>query len=73
MKKKYSIYLIENTIFCVPSTDFYARGNDWQTEEKNILSFIESFDTLEEAETYLEKLIVSNKYEYTILLTYSKK
>lgn len=60
----------------MPSSDYYAKGNDWQTEYINSLRPLNFFDTLVEAEKdledYLNEQTTNHKDEYTILPIYSK-
>lgn len=71
MKKVYKIVSIETKEVCIPSTDYYSRGNDWQTETVNILSY-DSHDEYETEELALEAL-KNAKYEFTILPFYKKQ
>ena len=70
MKKKYSIYRIEERDLCVPSDNYYSRSGDWIKQQVNILIFIESFDTYEEAETFI--LTNFTQDVYTIKTVYLK-
>ena len=57
---------------CVPSTDYYRRGNDWQTETINsfYLKEIKSSSKKDELIEYLPSL---DKGEYIILSKYVVK
>lgn len=70
MKLTYKIYEIVDAEVCVPSTDFYARGNDWQTETLCHLRFVQETDSMEQALQVLGEF--SPGAEYTILPTYKK-
>jgi len=69
---KYTVYKLNTIAVCVPSGDFYARGNDWQTEDIQVLVKVDSFDTMEEATAHV-KNITKDQYTtgtYTILPTF---
>lgn len=77
---KFKVYRIAQKEICVPSEDYYARSNDYQTETLNVLTFVEEFKTHEEALEYVNKLIkdvepdsypFKDVFEYTILPVYS--
>ncbi len=72
MKKVYRIYCVVEKEVCVPSDDFYRKGNDWQTETINTLSIVEDFDYEEEAIKYLENTDYS-KGDFIILPVYLLK
>lgn len=68
MKKTFKVFVIRSIEVCTPSTDFYSRSGDWQTETVANLVFVDEFDSEEEA-------IKSAKEEYdefTILPFYEK-
>ncbi len=69
MKKIFKIYRIIDKDVCVPSDDYYSRRGDWQTETLYTLSFVEDFETEEEAVQYINfDLLESNPKEVFIIL-----
>lgn len=56
MKKKYCIYQLVTKRVCLPSTNYYARDNDWDAEDITILVFIAEYDTESRAEYELSEL-----------------
>jgi len=41
---KFKVYRIEQKEICVPSEDYYAPRNDFQTDTLNVLKFVEELD-----------------------------
>jgi hypothetical protein len=75
---KFKVYRIAQKEICVPSENYNARSNDYQTETLNVLIFVEEFKTHEEALERVNELIKNNHqvrfmdvWEYTILPVYS--
>lgn len=76
MIKRFKVFQIEQKNVHVPSTDFYARNNDSQTDTINILGYGSVFDTEEEALKDIEDRFKNSSYsedEFVILPIYSKK
>ncbi len=76
MKKVYSLYRLVDKNIHVPSTDYYARNNQSDTESIITLCFMKSFNQEKEAEDYLSEFFNSMsqvKSEYIILPSYTKK
>lgn len=77
MKKVYRLYCIKETEVCIPSGDYYAKGDDWQKETLEVLSFNgEEFETEELALESIEEYFNTFnevKFEYVILPVYKKK
>ncbi len=71
MKKVYRIYCIVEKDVCVPSDGYYSRRDEWSKDTMNTLSFLDEFDTEEEAIAHLN-LDKYLKGEYTILPVYKK-
>lgn len=67
---KYQLFRITTKKVCVPSTDYYARDNDWQTEKIKTLELMQQYETEEEAE---EDLRYYPKEQYVILPIYENK
>lgn len=61
---KYRIFSIQTVEVCVPSKDYYGRGNDWSTEPVHSLSFCDECDTEMEAQERIKNYMSG---EYTIL------
>lgn len=75
MKIQHSIYIIEDKEVCTPSTDYYRRENDWQSENIRTLRLIETKDTHEECVEYIKRVLsdedtYDNNVRYTILPEY---
>lgn len=63
---KYKVFSIQTKGVCVPSDDYYADGNDWQTDYLPFLNSNEElFDSVEEAAEYVKNNY--SKGEYAIL------
>ena len=74
MKKVFTIFAIASKDIHVPSTDYYARNNEPQTESIETLQYVRHADTEAECEKYLLEEIEPHKdYSYIILPTYVKK
>lgn len=59
MKKVYRVYSLSTKEVCVPSTDYYARSDDWYRDDLDIL-LQESSDvlnSLEEAEEFIKEML----------------
>lgn len=69
MKIIFTVYQIVNKEVCVPSDDYYARDNDWQTSTIEALEKISEFTTKNEA---LELIGTFSKGTFTILETITK-
>ena len=68
MKPKYQLFEIREKEVCVPSTDYYSRGNDWQSASFPVLVPAEILDSLEEA---LEIVKQYPQIKFTILTIYN--
>lgn len=77
MKKVFAIFKFEEKNIHVPSTDYYARGNQSETDSINIIHQVgDTFSTFEEAEKDILEGDYSNygkDYTLTILPIYVKK
>ncbi len=74
MKKVFTIYKVVSKDVHVPSTDFYARNNEPQTDSVLILQYWDHYDTEAEAEEYLLKQVSEpGEDSFIILPTYIKK
>ncbi len=69
MKKTFQIFMFCSKEVCIPSTDYYAKGNDWSQDEVQYLRYIEEYNSEEEAIKALER-IKDPQNEYTILPIY---
>lgn len=73
---RYTVYLLDSKVdtVCVPSEDYYARGNDWWEDQiyNFTLTEIKSFSSMEEATSFLEKEELEEG-DYTILPIFTKK
>lgn len=56
MKKVFKIFKLVNKDVLTPSTDFYARHGDSNTDTIQLFEFIEEFDSEKEAMEHLSKL-----------------
>lgn len=77
MKITYKVFKQENQTICVPSTDYYKRRGDWQTEDIPKLIFVDEFDTPEEAAQFISKIPEKEDFnpkydsgDYLIIPTY---
>jgi hypothetical protein len=54
MKKVFTIFCLIRKDVHVPSSSYYARGNDSETDTIPLLHYVEEFTSEEAAETFLE-------------------
>jgi len=76
MIKKHKLFRLEQKDVHIPSTDYYARPGDSQTETLSVLDYGVCFDTEEEALEEIEERFKNSSYEkdeFVILPVYSKK
>lgn len=75
MKKVFTIYIVSSKDVHVPSTDYYARNNEAQTDTIEVLQHFYQADTEPECETYLLENVVEpyKNDKYIILPTFVKK
>lgn len=55
MKTKYGIFSLNSKTVCVPSTDYYARGDNWQTDYVKSLLLDGEYDSYELALEAIER------------------
>lgn len=62
-KLKYIIATVVEKTVCVPSNDYYARGDDWSRNEiTHIEEFQKTFDTIEEGIEYINENLPKGRY-----------
>ena len=67
---KYKIFVQLDVTICAPSSDYYARGNDW--ESNNLVTLRQyndkTFDSIEECRGYLYE--IEEKGEFLFIPTF---
>jgi hypothetical protein len=72
MKKVFQIFVFCSKEVCIPSSDYYAHGNDWYKDDVQYLCPVGGeYNTEEEAIQSLQE-IENMKDEYTILPIFKK-
>jgi hypothetical protein len=75
MTIKFKIYIVQSKTVHVPSSDYYAKGGESSEDTIEHLSFVDEFNTLEEAEKDLEEIFSrypNDESNYVILKSYTK-